>query len=149
MSSLELTQAEADRFLAMEKVRVNDDEWNFPQVGEKIMVPLLSKDRKESFGLDVSRKRIDLSKLTYQNRVRTNIILARLDLGARPHRNPDGAEVGSPHIHLYREGYADKWAFEVPSDLFGDLDDHYRALFDFMDYCKIVEQPIIEKGLFA
>ncbi|KJU85379.1 prophage protein [Candidatus Magnetobacterium bavaricum] len=39
------------------------------------------------------------------------IILLRLCFGGHPHRNPDDTEISSPHLHRYREGYADKWAY--------------------------------------
>ena len=73
-------------------------------------------DGREEFLLDIRRARIDLAKGTYQNRGREVVILARLDFGGAPHRNPDGEEIGSPHIHLYREGFGDKWAFPIPSE---------------------------------
>jgi hypothetical protein len=76
------------------------------------------------------------------------VILARLETGGPPHRNPDDSEVRCPHMHLYREGYADKWAFPVPGDLFGDLDDAWRTLHEFMAFCNITRPPEFERGLF-
>ena len=76
-------------------------------------------------------------------------ILARLDFGGATHRNPDGEEIGSPHLHLYREGFGDKWAFPVPSDSFADLEDPWRTLEDFMQFCNIIEPPVIRRGLFT
>ena len=90
MSDIDLTQAEADGLLAMPKVRANEDESDYPGTGGKIVVPLTSEDRREHFLLDIRRGRIDLLKGTYQNRARQVVILARLDFGGRPHRNPDG-----------------------------------------------------------
>ena len=69
------------------------------------------------------------------------VILARLDFGGAPHRNPDGEEIASPHLHVYREGFGDKWAFPVPTDTFTDLADLWRTLQNFMHYCNIVELP--------
>lgn len=99
--------------------------------------------------LDLRRGRIDLAKATYQNRGRHVVVLVRLDFGGAPHRNPDGTEIGSPHLHLYREGFGDKWAIPVPSGPFGDLSDPWRTLMDFMQYCNIVEVPTIRRGLFT
>lgn len=75
------------------------------------------------------------------------MILARLDFGGAPHRNPDGEEIGSPHLHLYREGYGDKWAFPVPDHHFANPNDPWLALQDFMRFCNIVEPPVIRQGL--
>jgi Family of unknown function (DUF6978) len=88
-------------------------------------------------------------KGTYQNRTRGVVILVRLDFGGRPHRNPDGTEVASPHLHLFREGYADKWAFDVPTDRFPHLSDRWLTLDDFMSYCNIATPPHIQRGLFS
>lgn len=112
-------------------------------------MPLASTDRRERFFLDLRRARIDLGKGPYQNRGRQVVILARLDFGSAPHRNPDGEEIGSPHFHLYREGYGDKWPFPVPPGQFPNLHDPWMTLEDFMKYCNVVEPPNIRRGLFT
>lgn len=145
MADSSLTQAKADALLALEKYRVDEKEWDYPDIGGHIAVPLISADQRERFSLDIRRSRIDLAKGTYQNRGRQAVILARLDFGGAPHRNPDGEQIGPPHLHLYREGYADKWAFPVPNEQFGDLTDAWRTLKDFMLFCNIVNPPIIRK----
>jgi hypothetical protein len=76
-------------------------------------------------------------------------VLVRLDFGGAPHRNPDGEEIGSPHLHLYREGYGDKWAVPVPEDRFENLSDPWQTLEDFMRYCNVVQSPMIRRGLFT
>ena len=149
MADMNLTQAEADALIALAKHRVDATEWDYPDLGGAISVPLRSADRREQFLLDLRRGRIDLAKGTYQNRGRQVVVLVRLDFGGAPHRNPDGEEIGSPHLHLYREGFGDKWAVSVPSDRFTDLSNLWRTLEDFMRYCNIVEPPIIRRGLFT
>ena len=144
----ELTQAEADALLAMHKRRRDDTEYGFPGMGGRLNMELESLDRRELFSLDVSRGRIQAERQTFQNRGRQTIILARLDFGV-PHRNPDGTDVGVPHLHLYREGFGDKWAFPVPADRFPTPNDHWRMLSDFMAFCNIVEPPRLIRGLFT
>jgi hypothetical protein len=68
VADINITQAEADALIAMLKVRVSDETWNYPLSGGYFSIPLISKDKKESFWLDVRRGRIDLLKGTYQNR---------------------------------------------------------------------------------
>ncbi len=96
--------------------------------------------------LDISRGRLNLERRKYQNRTRQCIILARLDFNS-PHRNPDGEEIGVPHLHLYKEGYNDKWAYPVPTDIFSNTDDHFEVLNDFMNYCNITDKPNFNKGI--
>lgn len=99
--------------------------------------------------LDLRRGRIDLAKGTYQNRGRQVVVLMRLDFGGAPHRNPDGDEIDSPHLHIYREGFGDKWAMPVPAEAFRDLTNPWQTPDDFMRYCSIVEPPNIRRGLFT
>ncbi len=145
MAEINLTQAEADALIAMEKQRVDDQVWNYPELGGAATIPLASTDKKEKFFLDITRSRIDLAKGTYQNRGRNVVILVRLDFGGAPHRNPDGEEVPTPHIHLYREGFGDKWAFPVSADKFSNTSNLWQTLEDFMKYCNIVRPPLIKK----
>jgi hypothetical protein len=107
----DLTQAEADRLIKLEKRRVDDKEWNYPGMGGGISIPLLSVDQRENFMLDIRRSRVNLLKGSYQNRGRRVEPLVRLCFGSGSHYNPDEEEIGSPHIHIYREVYRDKWAY--------------------------------------
>lgn len=148
MSVGTLPQAEADALLAMEKRRTDDTVRRFPDGGGSLVLPLVSADQREHFFLDLRRTRFDISKATYQNRARTVVVLARLDLGGQPHRNPDGEEIGSPHLHLYREGFGDKWAYPLPSD-FSDPSDSWKTLEEFLRFCNITVAPKIQRGVFT
>jgi hypothetical protein len=149
MPEINLTQAEADALLAMEKHRIDDNRWDFPDPGESIHIPLISANGRENFHLDIRRGKIDLSKGTYQNRSRQIVILARLDFGGPPHRNPDDIEVPSPHIHVYKEGYGDKWAIPLPYNILININDRWQLLKDFMQFCNIAKAPKIDRGLFS
>ena len=144
-----MLQSEADRLLNLNKFSIDSEPHEFPDLGGKIQIPLQCRHRRESFFLDISRKRIALTT-TFQIRARQTIVLARLDFGAR-HRNPDGAEVGIPHLHLYREGYADQYAYELTGDLaiLKNPKDSWQSLMDFMQFCSIVKKPVITRGLFS
>lgn len=149
MADIALTQVEADALIAMEKHRVTNDRHGFPMGGESLTVPLQSPNRREHFLLDLSRGRLDLLKVKMQNRGRQVVVLVRLDLGGAPHRNPDDTEVPAPHLHIYREGYGDKWAMPVPADCFRDTGDLWATLEDFLRYCNITQPPHIDRGLFT
>lgn len=143
-----LTQQEADALLVLEKYDFSNDEYKFPYLGGSLHLSLQSMDKKETFNLDVTRGYIALEKITFQTRARKAVVLVRLDIDGPPHRNPDGEEIGCPHIHLYREGYGDKWAYPLPDELKCVLDNPYNLLDKFMDYCHIIGKPIIQRELF-
>jgi hypothetical protein len=149
MAELELTQAEADLFINIEKHCIENKPYLFPSLGGSLAIPLHSFDRRENFFLDISRSRINLSKGKYQSRVRQAIVLLRLDFGGAPHRNPDDEEIICPHLHTYREGYGDKWAIPIPIEKFPNIDDAWQTLQDFMKYCNITQLPNIRKDLFV
>jgi hypothetical protein len=141
MPKIELSQAEADRLIGLEKHYLHSEPVSFPNLGEKVCLELESNDRKEFFLLDI----------TYQNRAGTTVILLRLDLVGPKHRNPDGEEVVCPHIHRYKEGYGDKWAYEIGTDEFKEVFTNPQDLFitieEFMDYCNIITKPVIQLSI--
>lgn len=142
-----LPQAEADFLFKMEKIKESDSQYNYPELGGRgISIPLSSQNRRESFLLDISRGRIALIS-KYQLRGRQTIVLARLDFNA-PHRNPDDTEIGVPHLHLYKEGFADRWAFPIPEGMLKNPNNQAQSLHDFMDFCHIIDRPNIYMGLF-
>lgn len=149
MADMNITQAEADALIAMEKHRVNEDRSDFPMGGQSLVLPLQSPDKREQFLLDLSRGRIDLLKVKMQNRGRQVVVLVRLDLGGAPHRNPDDEEIPAPHLHVYREGYGDKWAMPIPADRFTATADLWVTLEEFMRFCNVTQPPHIERGLFT
>lgn len=144
MADIELTQSEADNLLKMEKWAESQGTYDFPADGNSISISLISPDRKEEFLLDIRSGKLELSIATYQNRARSVIILARLDIGGSPHRNPDNTEIPCPHIHIYKEGYGAKWAYELPKDIFESDHDLERMLESFMSFCHVTKRPAIQ-----
>lgn len=147
MPGFNLTQSVADTLLAMEKFKIDDTVWRFPYTGGKTIIPLRSMDGRESFSLDLYRGRINLAKNTLQSRARRSVILARLDIGGAPHRNPDNAEIPAPHLHVYREGYGDKWAIPAPLHQFPDVNDIQQTLQAFMQFINVTDPPNIRREL--
>jgi hypothetical protein len=149
MVDRELTQAEADALIALEKVKADAVQYLYPPAGGFIVVPLISVDRTEEFQLDIRRGRLDLAKVTQQNRARRVIILVRLDLGGPPHRNPDGVELPCPHLHVFREGYGDKWAVPLPSEKFPEPGNLWQSLQDFLRFCNVSDPNVVDRDLFV
>ena len=147
MADIMLTQAEAEWLIALDKFADGSKSIAIPASG-KLTVPLASSDSREDFLLDIEHgRRINLTRRKLQNRAREIVPLVRLDFGdAAPHRNPDDEDIPAPHLHLYREGYEDKWAYPA-TDVFTATGDFWLTLDEFMRYCHIVTPPRIERGL--
>ena len=118
-------------------------------MGGSLTIPLVSIDGRERFLLDMRRGSVNLQKGSYQTRARNVVVLARLCFGGNPHDNPDGVYVSSPHLHLYREGYGDKWAYALATEFFADIADPVKLLQDFQSYCGVFEPPFIGRELSA
>ncbi len=145
--SAELTQYEIEYLLNLEKNYVGAQKFKYPTLGGRVNIQLTSADKNEDFILDITRSHISLSKNSFQNRARGTIVLLRLDLNSAPHRNPDGKIVTGNHLHIYKEGFGDKYAYSLPDD-FSDCKDISDFFDKFMDYCHIIIKPIIEEDLF-
>ncbi len=139
-----LTQAEADRFIQMTK--------RFVRAPAAISIPpgldesheLAAVDDRERFLLDIWRGTLRLTKLKLQNRMRTVVVLVRLDVDGAPHTNPDGQRLSGTHLHLFREGYDDKWAFPVDPKIFTLLSDPGTTFQEFCALCKIESPPPVQ-----
>ncbi len=145
-----LAQARADELMAMPKVLEDKSVMSVPAPGRALERGLVSVDRREMFVLDVYRGKRDLitlRKCTYQERLRSEVVLVRLDIG-KPHTNPDGQEIPGPHVHTYREGFDDRWAEPVPRDRFPALNDLESTLEHFLAYCNVQRVPAIQRGMF-
>jgi hypothetical protein len=99
--------------------------------------------------IDISQAEADALMAMDKHRVDDTIILLRLDLDGPPHRNPDGKEIPCPHLHVYREGYGDKWATPAPTSWYADTSDLTSTLEEFMAHCNITTRPNIQRGLFS
>lgn len=143
MSIIQLTQVEADSLFHMAKKRANETKYLFPNPGKCIQIHLRSLDLRHEFILSLRAGKIELKKKTFQLRIADVFILARIDLAGGLHRNPDGKEIPCPHIHLYKEGFNDQWAYPLP-DVFFNPANWQQTLDEFYEYCNIIEKPYIE-----
>lgn len=142
-----LDQATVDALLRLDKLLVNAGAINFPSPGSAQELEVKSSDDRETFLIDTNRRgRIKISKCTYQERYNVIEILLQLDIDGPPHQNPDGTEIPCPHLHIYREGYADKWAQPIPAD-FTNPSDLIATLREFLAYCRVQNIPGINRPL--
>mgnify|MGYP001558414863 FL=1 len=156
-----LTQSEADCLFEMPKKPKYGNPLAFPHAGGKLLAEFVSLDGREVFLFNINRASIVVSKCTYQKRARQVEILRRLDIGGSSHPNPsvesvpleflapyNGLEIPCPHLHIYVEGFADKWAIPSPANLMNSNTDLYAIMESFLRYCNVQEMPNIERGLF-
>ena len=52
------------------------------------------------------------------------------------------------HLHIYQEGFDDKWAYPIDPELFHDLDNAGFAFEDFCRFCHIGGIPPYQEVLF-
>ena len=129
-----LTQTEFDLLWNLPKQTTEDRILDYPDIGQSLTFEVVAQ--RERFMIDINRRNSSM-KLTLQERYRKEIVMARLDFGSKPHRNPDDSFVSGNHLHMYREGFADNFAIELP-ERFNGLEGH-RLFFEFMRFCNIIE----------
>jgi hypothetical protein len=152
-----LTQSEADSLLQMPKEFIDKYPLEFSQNEPMNYDRLLqSSDHREQFLLTVERGKRKRIRLKYQTRARKVIILARLDLNGPAHKNPPESpyrpneRLAGPHMHLYRENYDDRIAYDladVPGLNINDLGSGVKCLEDFLVFSGVSEWPAIQLAL--
>jgi len=161
----ELSPQEVLRLINMEKICVGD---HIHSTGERAFtIDITSENGRESFQLDYHRGNIEL-KYTMQTRYKVAYNLLRFDIGSsKRHTNPTEEitldpsdpfygvhekcigrvfETKEPHVHIYREGFADKWAYP-PETMFSDMRNVSSTFNEFMDMCNITKRPYIYNGM--
>lgn len=146
-----LTQSEADALMALVKQFVDPPPAISIPPGADDRYELAAVAGREKFILDVLRGTLRLTRLTLNERVRASIVLARLDIDGRPHTNPDGSSVGRSHLHVYREGFEERWAIplhEVKGPdgrlLLPEDPTHAQLFGAFCAFCNIESPPLVQ-----
>ena len=102
---------------------------------------------KNLYLLDFYRGSFELTRFTYNKRYRQSLILLRYDSGGR-HTNPDGVSFNGPHVHIFREGFNDKFAYPI-SDLNIDATNSIDEVLDkLLQFCNVTKRPIVEIPMF-
>jgi hypothetical protein len=140
-----LTQEEADQLMALIKVLEATQQIQFPQKGETMQLDAHSTEGRIKFIIDVNRGKINIKKCTYQTRYNRSIPLLRIDIEGGIHTNPPPLreKVPCPHIHIYREGFGDKWAYPLSSKIKTNPSDLVAVLSDFLEYNHVERRPPI------
>lgn len=141
-----LTQLEAEVLIKMRKTFASNPGGISVPPGTDQSYDLIGEDTRERFLLDLWRGTIRLSKLKFQARGRKVIVLVRLDIDGSPHTNPDGQKLVGSHMHIYQEGFEDKWAYPVDPEIFKNPSSLRQSFEDFCRYCNI-NAPVFQDNL--
>lgn len=85
---------------------------------------------------DIAFGRHGYCKIKLQTRFE-QFVLVRLDVNSQPHTNPNGDKIAGDHMHIYREGFGDKWACLINPREFPNPMDWYQTFHDFCNFCSI------------
>lgn len=149
-------ESEYFKFIKAEKSYI-DKEFTFPAKDESIILEA-KDDNNIEYIVDINRKRAILTRCTYQNRYATSIILLRLDIDTKPHRNPnDNKVISGNHIHVYTEKYGSAYALELDDPILKEINPEFdlnrfnletkneNRLYEyfeaFSDFCNIKNIP--------
>ena len=151
---MDLLQTEADHLLAMPKHLDGQQVISFGRTESfNAEYSLYSSDRRELFLLDLERGERRRARLKFQTRARKIVVLARLDIAGRPHRNPPTApykpneRFEGTHLHVFSEKFGDRVAY-LPEDVekfvlpASDSDENW--LNAFLDFCNVAEPRRIQ-----
>lgn len=141
-----LTQKEADDLIQMVKwIEQNELPVIIPLPGKINEYSALCALRKNKFTISLRRGSVASSKVTFQGRTSNNQVLLRIDICGqnKKHMNPDGSIIAGSHIHIYKEGYGERYAepFNPGTD---SLTDVCKIFFD--KFC-IIDTMVYEQTL--
>ena len=134
---MELTQALAEKYRNSPKRLKNVDKLNLSAEFKIMGEELISDEFGDIFKLDLGKNKIELKVLNCNTRANDCFVLARLDVNDREHKNPDGTKVGETHLHIYKEGFNDRFAYDPKEHGFSNFDNVSALILQFADFCKI------------
>lgn len=141
MTSIKITQTEADRLLNMLKHTLVS-EINFPTKGECIEFNVAGDSKQDIFAINIFRGKINCLKYNIGARIVKNGILL-LELHINPsnvHSNPNGEKIIGSHWHIYSEEYGRLWAFPAENL---DSEQFVENTILFLEKFKVIEHPAI------
>lgn len=140
-----LSQIEPDRLIKSRKKVISPESLQIPTIGnKKVLIHLKDLEAKTDFLVDVLFNRRPYTlKGKCQLRVHRMVRLLRLDSNGRVHSNLDDSLVDGTHLHIYKEGSHDRWAYPPPENIFSNLEDAATTLREFLVYCNVTNIPTI------
>lgn len=141
----DLTNAEAKFLIELEKI-ATDRRIDIPVDSKKEHLNLARAEEPNDniMRIYIKRGKRNINKCSFNVVYNKSIILLRLDIEpGRIHQNPDGQDVTNPHLHIYREGYDDRYAIPAPES-FVDMGNLAQALYDLLGYSNVINRDEVE-----
>ncbi len=140
-----------------ERKKYIENYFNFPRQNEFITLNAQGSQTQNNYLIDINKKQATLERVTFQGRHRVNIILLRMDIGTKPHTNPDKTLISGNHIHIYKDGYHDTFAYELNDPVLNELNpafdltkfktkNHTNLFIAFSEFCNFDQCPIIKQS---
>jgi hypothetical protein len=92
---------------------LNVNRLTHPSNGDKLKLHLKNSLNQDNFELNISTHSIRIEKTNYHLQENRILPLLRLEVFATPHKNPNGEKISENHLHIYKEGFEDRWAYPV------------------------------------
>lgn len=143
-----MTQDEYDYLMLQEKTF--EDKFTIIQISPapiKWTKEIKCKTTSNKYLLDFYRGSFELSKFTANKRFRQTLIMLRYDNGGR-HTNPDGETFEGPHVHLFKEGFNDKFAYPISIINIEETDTMEVRFKKILHFCNIKDCPDLEVPMF-
>lgn len=140
-----ITQEEADTLRIIEKYLANPQDVKIPKMRETRIYPAYHKcynRRRDDLDVSAYRGGIDENKVSYRLIYKKGILLIRIDTNDKTaHINPDNKSFippMTPHVHIYREGYGDKFAYPLPDEFSSKGADIEKLFIEFLQYSNFI-----------
>lgn len=141
MADSKLTQADAERLLAMLKKAV-EKEICFPEKGRSKEFEVIGGNKQDVFVVRIYRGTVNSLKYYIGARIKVNgIVLLSLDINPNStHVNPNGEKIKGSHWHIYTEEFGRQQAFAATDINDEKFVDNTILL---LDKFNVIEKPII------
>ncbi len=141
-----LDQAMADGLIATRKVFIDKKPLTVNRPYNEQKELRSERDPYEVFYLNITQTAIEFGRyFTVTRFFQTPLVRACLDPDA-VHPNPDGTKIKGAHIHLYRQGYKDRFAYPLSEKGFTNTE-IVPFLKEFLKFCNIEDIGINDQKL--
>jgi hypothetical protein len=145
---MDLTQSEADGLRIVRKLFLDKMPLIINQPYSEQRQLRSETNPYDTFYLNINQTAIEFGKYNTLTRY-FSICLVRICIDKDSvHENPDGKKIKGHHIHIYKEGYADRFAYPLENYNFSNFD-IVPLLRQFLRFCNIEDITISEQRSMA